>query len=354
MLDYYVYELIDSTNPNQLKVFYVGKGIGARIKDHAKKVLAKISANEEIKDPKELVLKQLLTSTNTSPDCLKELVIGRYATEDEAFAVESTLIKWVYGHENLTNIVHGHRADQIREKGNYDFDSELQPLAYLKQRVHNIESRGIVERAQNLATSLGAIGFMNIHAGWQGQDYGLFWPVPNFPVVVQLKMQENNNKVVMNARPSLQSLKALGLEKPDRDSKEANFNAYVDLLTRAGYAISFATSSDKAFAALFESLVKSGKNWNDKLQKKIKDITGQSIQMRTSNYHGIESSNIEAIGGYLRDLEIRLTIASCLDSELNQGQEITAHLINLIKFFQSKPANKYFPNTGAGKEDFLE
>jgi hypothetical protein len=42
-------------------------------------------------------------------------VIGRFDTEQEAFAVESCLIKWSYGIGNLTNTVHGHHHEFIRE-----------------------------------------------------------------------------------------------------------------------------------------------------------------------------------------------------------------------------------------------
>ena len=46
-------------------------------------------------------------------------MIGRYRTATEAFAVESTLIHWIHGKENLTNDQNGHGADSIRDKGNH-------------------------------------------------------------------------------------------------------------------------------------------------------------------------------------------------------------------------------------------
>lgn len=346
MPDYYVYELIDYSNPNEPKVFYVGKGVGSRVYEHAKKVLNKIQSGDEIVDPKERALQQLLETK--SPECLKEIVIGRYETEAEALAVESTLIKWVYGHNNLTNIVHGHQAKHIRPKGNYEFENELQPRTYMGEIRHAIESGDVIQRAERLATSLEQMGFLNIKKGWQGQDYGLFWQVPGFPVIVQLKMQANNNKVVMNARPSLQTLKALKLENPNKDTKDQNLKEFKTLLINSGYIISAAESFDLAFAALFESNVKSGGKWTKDQQDTITEITEQSIKLRTSFHYGIESSNFEVIGGYLRDLEIRLKTAKMMVTFEAEDTIIKKSLISLIKLFQSKPATKYFTKGNAG------
>lgn len=354
MNDYYVYELIDATNKGIFKVFYVGKGSGPRVKEHAKRVLAKVKNGEKLDGEKEIALKQLLIDGKAKPENLKELVIGRYRTEEEALAVEATLIKWVYGINALGNKVHGHHSNQVRAKGNYDFDSELEPLGHMAQRIHNIKTRGIQEQAEAFKDALISMGFQDVKIAWKGQDFGLFWLVPNFPIVVQIKMQENNNKVVLNARPSMQKLDLLAPEKPNSKTRKNNHKEFLELMKEAGYCISAADSFELVFAALYESSVKSGKEWDADLQKKIKVITGQSIQMRTAIHHGIESSNIEAIGGYLRDLHIRLSIASWRMSEKDQNPEISNHLADLIKLFQSKPANKYFSKKGGGKENFLQ
>ena len=42
------------------------------------------------------------------------VIIGRYFTEEEAKSVETTLIKWVYGFENLTNQTQGRHHIFIR------------------------------------------------------------------------------------------------------------------------------------------------------------------------------------------------------------------------------------------------
>ncbi|WP_051640673.1 GIY-YIG nuclease family protein [Thiomicrorhabdus sp. Milos-T2] len=104
---YYVYLLID---PRDDSVFYVGKGQGDRALQHAK--LAKDnSENAKESQIKDIQLKGLT---------VKELVIGRYDSESEAFAVEATLIKWVYGFKNLTNSVQGHHSKSIRFFGDYE------------------------------------------------------------------------------------------------------------------------------------------------------------------------------------------------------------------------------------------
>lgn len=105
MKNYYVYVLLDSRDD---QVFYVGKGTGERACQHEIEAKgdytnAKIEKIREIQNSKSNVIIR---------------VIGRYETESEAFAVESTLIHWVYGYDNLTNMQSGHGNDTIREKGN--------------------------------------------------------------------------------------------------------------------------------------------------------------------------------------------------------------------------------------------
>jgi len=97
ILRYFVYVLID---PSNYEIFYVGKGQNLRNYDHKPGE----EKQKEIKI-KEIERKGLKLITR---------IIGRYETEKEAFSVESTLIKWVYGKENLTNEVFGHGHSLIR------------------------------------------------------------------------------------------------------------------------------------------------------------------------------------------------------------------------------------------------
>ena len=86
LLPFFVYILFD---PNDFKPFYVGMGQNTRDLDH--------KAGEN--DPKEKKIKEIKSKGQ------KELrvIIGRYETREEALSVESTLINWVYGYDNLTN-----------------------------------------------------------------------------------------------------------------------------------------------------------------------------------------------------------------------------------------------------------
>lgn len=102
---YYVYELINSiTN----EVFYVGKGQSYRVNQH------ELDAKNVLYDsPKIDMIREI---TQQGGEVIK-LIIGRFNEENEALAVESTLIHWIYGIQNLTNIAGGHGCDTIRPKG---------------------------------------------------------------------------------------------------------------------------------------------------------------------------------------------------------------------------------------------
>lgn len=142
---HYVYVLID---PSTDKVFYVGKGQGERALDHLKD-----SLKTEINSKKLERIRAIEESGK-----LKVMVIGRFATKHEAFAVEATLIHWMYGYENLTNVARGHGADTIRNKGD---DDNLEGIDIpVKVRTNNgkytdglIEARhqyGVVESVEKI------------------------------------------------------------------------------------------------------------------------------------------------------------------------------------------------------------
>jgi|GEM_PF-2778165 len=111
---FYVYVLHDE---NDHDIFYVGKGKDDRLYQHAKE--ARRGKSEKEKDKKILEIEQ-------SGHKVKQTVVGRFDSDGEAFAVESTLIHWVYGIDNLTNVASGHGASQIRPKNNYGYISTLQ------------------------------------------------------------------------------------------------------------------------------------------------------------------------------------------------------------------------------------
>ena len=82
LLKFFVYVLID---PRNYEIFYVGKGQGFRNFDHK-------SGEEKQKGIK-------IKEIEKTGFKLITRIIGRYETEKEAFSVESTLIKWVFGLE---------------------------------------------------------------------------------------------------------------------------------------------------------------------------------------------------------------------------------------------------------------
>ena len=97
LLPFYVYELRD---PRTNSVFYVGKGTKNRLEVH--------SADEE--NSKSARIHEIERAGQT----VVRIIVGRFRTEEEAFAVEAVFIKWVYGFSNLTNLVHGHRHRLVR------------------------------------------------------------------------------------------------------------------------------------------------------------------------------------------------------------------------------------------------
>ncbi|ARN74888.1 GIY-YIG nuclease family protein [Oceanicoccus sagamiensis] len=104
---YYVYEI---RTPDG-EVFYVGKGEGGRKDAHLKEALSSEKNSDKLTRLRDII--------NQNQEPLVR-VVGRFKTESEAFAVESTLIHWVYGIDNLANDQSGHGSDYIRPKGLLD------------------------------------------------------------------------------------------------------------------------------------------------------------------------------------------------------------------------------------------
>lgn len=104
---YYVYLLTDA---NDHAVFYVGKGKGERAYQHIKEV-----EQGACKTRKQQKIIEINSGSKVEP-----VVLGRYRTDKEAYAVEGLLIHWVYGIDSLTNDVSGHRVETIRTKGHYE------------------------------------------------------------------------------------------------------------------------------------------------------------------------------------------------------------------------------------------
>ncbi|MHA3103041.1 GIY-YIG nuclease family protein [Acinetobacter sp. ANC 3791] len=100
-MPYYVYEFRD---PQDNSVIYVSKGTGQRM-------LRSFELDKAQLNSIEAKVKAIQDAGYT----LQRVVVGRFSTEEEAFAVEATLIKWVYGFERLNNQIHRHHHQNIRD-----------------------------------------------------------------------------------------------------------------------------------------------------------------------------------------------------------------------------------------------
>lgn len=121
LLPYYVYVLLNPLQGN--RPFYVGKGTGRRVLQHALDA-GKLLEEKDISNPDEhdllsAKIQEILAIKQQGKSPL-EVIVGRYETEDEAFAVEATLIHLTFGYENLTNVASGHGSRFIRSKQEFE------------------------------------------------------------------------------------------------------------------------------------------------------------------------------------------------------------------------------------------
>lgn len=114
--EHYVYVLMDPTADDE--VFYVGKGSGRRLDAHEKEAES-WEPKEDEEESGNAKIDRINQITAAGAE-VKKLMIGRFRTAEEAFAVEATLMHWVYGRENLTNSAAGHGHQNIRPKGDHD------------------------------------------------------------------------------------------------------------------------------------------------------------------------------------------------------------------------------------------
>lgn len=108
-LNYYVYRLID---PRDGSTFYVGKGSGNRVFEHARGAHSLLSSQIEIEDEndEDSISLKMQTINDICKDDLEVIhVIHRHGMDEQtAFAVEATLID---AYPGLTNIASGHGDD---------------------------------------------------------------------------------------------------------------------------------------------------------------------------------------------------------------------------------------------------
>lgn len=120
LLPHYVYVLLDPLKDNQ--PFYVGKGTGTRVQQHVAEVKLKLkkaleeNATSALSCAKQERIAKILNG-KLAP---LEVILGRFETAEEAFAVEAIYIHQVIGYDNLTNIASGHGSQFIRTKEQFE------------------------------------------------------------------------------------------------------------------------------------------------------------------------------------------------------------------------------------------
>jgi len=167
---YYVYALIDPRDISDKGIFYIGKGTDKRGFAHAANAL-KLSNLEKTDDDKKKdseknkKINEINSATKEKP---LVRVLGRFDTNEEAFAAESILIKYCYGLTrtggSLTNIVLGHQSRHIRDKGNFDSIERLDipkvnkiDGTYIRTELDKLLSRGIPEIADETVDQIRAL-----------------------------------------------------------------------------------------------------------------------------------------------------------------------------------------------------
>ena len=147
---YYVYRLVD---PRDLHTFYVGKGSGGRIFQHANEVESLCGKDDE--DSISLKQQQII-DIKISGHQVIPIIHRRGLTEDEAFEVEAALIDVYRG---LTNQQSGHGAERgaitVEDFYKYvqisDYDEPSEDYIIIKTTTKAIEGMGGIYEATRQA-----------------------------------------------------------------------------------------------------------------------------------------------------------------------------------------------------------
>lgn len=154
---HYVYVLLDLSAGNP-EVFYVGKGQNKRLDDHEAEANRSIDFENHPKLRRIRELKAREAASNPKVELFRARIIGRYQSNEEARAVEATLIKFVYGRAQLTNKVHGTHHMMIRSSQYWDcidgidvpqrLDKYLRDGHYTANQRQQIIQNNILEKLQ--------------------------------------------------------------------------------------------------------------------------------------------------------------------------------------------------------------
>lgn len=163
-LGHYVYCLVD---PRNKKIFYVGKGQGNRIFDHAND-----SLNEDFESHKLDTIRNIRESGLS----VEYYIIRHHLAEEDAFMVESTLIDFLtfpqFNLENvLTNIVSGHHKwdEGIKTIGDIQTIYDCQPIEIGEENGILLVS---LNKSFNQAKAEGVYQRLNIYEATRK-----YWPI---------------------------------------------------------------------------------------------------------------------------------------------------------------------------------
>lgn len=240
LLPYYVYLLKD---PRSDSIFYVGKGTGDRANSHLSEALKK-----DDKETEKLNMIGEIIRSGLEP---KVLVIGRYETESEAFAVEATLIKWVYGFDELTNAIQGHRHKSIRQKGVSEALIGIDiPLAskgffdgsYTKSQRQKIVNNRVLEKLSWIKERLESHKFSVSDPDISIPQDPCLW-VDGFhsSIKAQIKLQITGANLVINLRPknnnqkARQEFKSIVSRHGFESKNEGRYAPIADFKTKDGF-----------------------------------------------------------------------------------------------------------------------
>lgn len=240
LLKFFVYELQD---PKDGSVFYVGKGTANRAEEHERESL-KAEPGESKKTDK---INEITARTDDAINKVRIVIIGRYSTEDKAYAIESTLIKWVYGFDDLTNKVRGHNHETIRPKSEFGFISGIDKNHSVKlsgectdRQIEQIKENQIVQKLFGLSAYLGDHGITTSDPDVSKSQDPTLWIDLNRWLRVQIKLGLAGKNVVFNYRLSdfdkhsnfLKLMDALGIHVSVRDKPKSCFAAFTETRTK--------------------------------------------------------------------------------------------------------------------------
>ena len=203
--NYYVYALVDPTD--NYVPFYIGKGLNNRVYNHfSYSETFDILSDEASKLGK---ISELMGLGYEKNDVAR--VLAKNLTEDEAFLLESFLIKTVYGFENLTNKVHGKHQYRFRQYNALeyynDFDEFLVGRKKINQSRNHIAAdyiaRGKDQPLQLIEQELSELTFTNMKV----LDSGEFGMEADVRGIANLKISLRNKFIYIEIRPRRKSQK---------------------------------------------------------------------------------------------------------------------------------------------------